>query len=143
MKVVNSKRKASNFFNKGLEQTNENKEKTLHGSREVSSFSEASGNPERTIYMSIVIIGGNERMVCQYTDICKGYGCKAKVFAKENGPLKKKIGCPDLLILFTNTVSHKMVVSATQEAKRNNIPIARIHTSSAAALHTVMEQYCA
>ena len=93
--------------------------------------------------MSVVIIGGNERMVCQYTDICKGYGCKAKVFAKENGPLKKKIGYPDLLILFTNTVSHKMVVSATQEAKRNNIPIARIHTSSAAALHTVMEQYCA
>ena len=93
--------------------------------------------------MSVVIIGGNERMVCQYTDICKGYGCKAKVFAKENCPLKKKIGCPDLLILFTNTVSHKMVVSATQEAKRNNIPIARIHTSSAAALHTVMEQYCA
>ena len=37
-------------------------------------ISEASGNPERTIYMSIVIIGGNERMVCQYTDICKDYG---------------------------------------------------------------------
>ena len=33
--------------------------------------------------MSIVIVGGNERMVCQYEDICKGYGCKAKVFAKE------------------------------------------------------------
>ena len=35
--------------------------------------------------MSIVIVGGNERMVCQYEDICKGYGCKAKVFAKEKG----------------------------------------------------------
>ena len=34
--------------------------------------------------MSIVIVGGNERMVCQYEDICKGFGCKAKVFAKEN-----------------------------------------------------------
>ena len=34
--------------------------------------------------MSIVIIGGNERMVCQYTDICKDYGYKAKVFPKEN-----------------------------------------------------------
>ena len=33
--------------------------------------------------MSIVIVGGNERMVCQYEDICKGFGCKAKVFAKE------------------------------------------------------------
>ena len=75
----------------------------MHGSREVSSFSEASGNPERTIYMSIVIIGGNERMVCQYTDICKDYGYKAKVFPKENGAIRKKIGCPDLMVLFTNT----------------------------------------
>ena len=58
--------------------------------------------------MSVVIIGGNERMVCQYTDICKDYGCKAKVFPKEHGSVKKKIGNPDLMILFTNTVSHKM-----------------------------------
>lgn len=40
--------------------------------------------------MSIVIIGGNERMVCQYTDICKDYGYKAKVFPKENGAIRKK-----------------------------------------------------
>ena len=51
--------------------------------------------------MSIVIVGGNERMVCQYEDICKGFGCKAKVFAKEKGAMKKKIGAPDLMILFT------------------------------------------
>ena len=75
--------------------------------------------------MSIVIIGGNERMVCQYTDICKDYGYKAKVFPKENGAIRKKIGCPDLMVLFTNTVSHKMVISASQEAKKNNIPVAR------------------
>ena len=93
--------------------------------------------------MSVVIIGGNERMVCQYSDICKGFGFKAKVFAKENGPIRKKIGNPDLLILFTNTVSHKMVLAAAQEAKRNNIPVARIHTSSAAALKGVLNEYCA
>lgn len=91
--------------------------------------------------MSIVIVGGNERMVCQYQNICKNYGCKAKVFAKEKGAMKKKLGCPDLMILFTNTVSHKMVNSALQEAKKNNIPIARIHTSSATALHTVLNEY--
>lgn len=91
--------------------------------------------------MSVVIIGGNERMVCQYQNICKQYGCKAKVFAKENGPLRKKLGCPDLMILFTNTVSHKMVNTAAQEAKRNNICIARVHTSSAAALSNVLSAY--
>ncbi|MBE6885456.1 MAG: DUF2325 domain-containing protein [Ruminococcaceae bacterium] len=92
--------------------------------------------------MSIVIVGGNERMVCQYTDICKGYGCRAKVFPKENGSLKKKMGNPDLMILFTNTVSHKMVISAVQEAKRNSIPVARIHSSSASALHAVLAAHC-
>ena len=51
--------------------------------------------------MSIVIVGGNERMVCQYEDICKGFGCKAKVFAKEKGAMKKKIGAPDLMIVST------------------------------------------
>ena len=86
--------------------------------------------------MSVVIIGGNERMVTQYENICKEHGCKAKVFAKENGSLKKKIGCPDLLILFISTVSHK-------EAKKNQIPVARVHTSSATALHAVLEEHCA
>jgi hypothetical protein len=91
--------------------------------------------------MSVVIVGGNERMVCQYENICKGYGCKAKIFPKENGTLRKKLGRPDLLILFTNTVSHKMMITASQEAKRNNIPIARIHMSSATALHHVLSEH--
>ena len=71
--------------------------------------------------MSVVIVGGNERMVCQYMDICKNHGCKAKVYVKENGSLKKKLGTPDYLLLFTSTVSHKMMLSASKEAKRNNV----------------------
>lgn len=91
--------------------------------------------------MSVVIIGGNERMVCQYEDICKNHGCNAKIFVKEKGALKKKLGCPDLMILFTNTVSHKMVNSAVGEAKKNNIPIARIRSSSATALQSALQEY--
>jgi hypothetical protein len=91
--------------------------------------------------MSIVIIGGNECMTCQYESICKGYGCKAKVFPKEKGMLKKKIGRPDLMILFVGTVSHKMMLSATQEAKRNGVPVARVQSSSATALKTTLEAY--
>lgn len=92
--------------------------------------------------MSVVIIGGNERMVRQYTDICQDHGFKAKIFTKEKGAIKKKIGYPDLMILFTSTVSHKMVMSASREAKQNNIPIQWVHSSSAAALQSVLEQYC-
>lgn len=91
--------------------------------------------------MSVVIVGGNERMERQYADICKSCGWKAKIFTKENGSLKKKLGRPDLLILFTNTVSHTMVISAAQEAKRGNVPIARVHVSSASALRDTLEEY--
>ncbi len=92
--------------------------------------------------MSVVIIGGNECMVCQYEEICKKHGCRAKVFVKEKGGFKKKLGSPDLMILFTNTVSHKMVNSAVTEAKRSKIRIERVHSSSAAALTSVLQSYC-
>lgn len=48
-------------------------------------------------------------MVSQYKKICKDFKCKAKVFTQMSANLSGQIGSPDLLILFTNTVSHKMV----------------------------------
>ena len=92
--------------------------------------------------MSVVIIGGHDRMVREYKEICENHKYKAKVFTQMKTGLDKLIGRPDLLILFTNTVSHKMVNTAIQEAKRNNIPVARIHSSSASALHSVLEEHC-
>lgn len=91
--------------------------------------------------MSIVIIGGHERMETQYKEICKKYKCKAKVFTKMTTNLKEQIGCPNLMILFTATVSHKMVHCAMTESIRNNIEIARSHSSSASALKGILEQY--
>jgi len=91
--------------------------------------------------MSVVIIGGHERMETQYKDICKKYKCKAKVFTKMKANLKDLIGCPDLIILFTATASHKMVHCAVAESSRNNIMIERSHTSSATALKGILEQY--
>lgn len=90
--------------------------------------------------MSVVIIGGNERMSRQYTDICTEYGHSAKVFPKETGPLEKKIGSPDLMILFTRTVSHKMVQGAVKAAKKRSIDIVRIQSSSASALRSLLEE---
>ena len=91
--------------------------------------------------MSVVIIGGHERMVRQYEEICEKHGCDAKVFVKERSGFKKNLGTPDLMILLTNTVSHKMVKSAVSEARRNKIQIARAHSSSASALTKVMRQH--
>ena len=92
--------------------------------------------------MSVVIIGGHDRMVRQYLQICKNYKCRAKVFTQMASDLKDRMGSPDLLVLFTNTVSHKMVIAATNEAKRSNTEIVRCHTSSGTALEEILEAYC-
>ena len=88
--------------------------------------------------MSVVIVGGNECMVRRYRSICKEHGCNAKIFVKESGSFKKQLGKPDLMILFTNTVSHKMISCAVDSAKRNDVPIERVHSSSASALKEVL-----
>ena len=90
--------------------------------------------------MSVVIIGGNECMVRQYKELCREYKCKARVYPKMESRLKD-IGTPNLLVLFTNTVSHKMVRCALDEAKGRNVKIARSHSSSMAALKKILEEH--
>ncbi len=90
--------------------------------------------------MSVVIVGGNECMVRQYKDLCKEYSCKAKVYPKNVSGMRK-LGNPDLLVLFTSTVSHKMVRMALREAKGEMTKIARSHSSSMAALKGILEEY--
>ena len=89
--------------------------------------------------MSVVIIGGNECMVRQYKDLCQEYSCDAKVFPKQNSSLKG-IGKPDLMVLFTGTVSHKMVKNALNETKGRKVRVIRSHTSSMSALKNILEE---
>lgn len=90
--------------------------------------------------MSVVIVGGNECMIRQYKNLCREYQCKAKVYPKMSGGLKD-IGSPDLLVLFTNTVSHKMIRCALNETKGQNVRIARSHSSSISALKNILEEH--
>ncbi len=89
--------------------------------------------------MSVVIVGGNECMVRRYTDLCKEYRCKAKVYPKMSNGLKS-VGNPDLMILFTNTVSHKMVRCALSEVG-STTKVARCHSSSMTALKQILEEH--
>ena len=92
--------------------------------------------------MSVVIVGGNERMVRQYMDLCSAYKCKAKVYPKMAKGLQN-IGNPDLVVLFTNTGSHKMVQFALNEVKGQKTRVARSHSSSIAALKNILEEHTA
>ncbi len=90
--------------------------------------------------MSVVIVGGNECMTRQYMDICKSYGCKAKCYHKMKSGLKN-LGTPDLLVLFTDTMSHKMLRTALSETKGCDTIVARSHSSSASALKGILKEH--
>ena len=50
----------------------------------------------------------------------------------------KDLGSPDLVVLFTSTISHKMVQCAL---KGNDARIARSHSSSIAALRSILNEH--
>ncbi len=99
---------------------------------------------ERGMVMSsVVILGGNECMECRYREACKSCGFKAKVFPKMCRDLRRKIGSPDLIILFTSTASHQLAMHAQEEAKKCNAKIAFCHSASMAALQNVLAEHSA
>ena len=92
--------------------------------------------------MSVVIVGGNERMERQYKELCEKYRCQAKVYTKESG-MSGKVGSPDLLVLFTGTMSHKMLQGALCAVKGKPTVVERSHSSSIAALRGILETHTA
>ena len=75
----------------------------------------------------------------QYTNVCRKYGYKAKVFCKPCADMKNRIGSPDLLIVFTHTISHKMVQSA-MTCVPEETKVVRSHTSSMNSLHDILKE---
>jgi len=90
--------------------------------------------------MSVVIVGGHDRMVCRYMDICKEYGCASKVFTQDVGSMDNMIGRPDLIILFTNPTSHTLVRRAKNQASRRGIALVQSHSGSCSALKRILSE---
>lgn len=67
------------------------------------------------------------------------------IILEEKGAFPHEIGLllgylvEDVLIVFTNTVSHQMVKSAVGEAEKSHANIIRCHTSSGSALNEILE----
>lgn len=91
--------------------------------------------------MSVVILGGNERMERRYKELCMEYSCQVKIFTKPVGSLKRKIGNPDLMIFFTGAMSHKMVQSALNEIKGTDTKVTRCASASMSALRGILEAH--
>lgn len=90
--------------------------------------------------MSVVIVGGHDRMHCRYKEICKKYGCKCKVFTQCPANFKGQIGSPDVIVIFTGTVAHKMLNVASVQAERSGARLVHCNSSSACALNDALEE---
>lgn len=91
--------------------------------------------------MSILLLGGHERMERIYKQQGKDKGFNMKVMCKIRSGFTKRIGNPDAIIIFTNTVSHKTVLAAENMAKKNNLTVIKSHTSSQFALHNILNNF--
>ncbi len=80
-------------------------------------------------------------MHCQYKKICKKYGCKCKVFTQCPANFQNQIGNPEMIVVFTKTVAHKMLNCARRQAERCGTKIEYVHSSSANALQEVLTQH--
>lgn len=91
--------------------------------------------------MSIVIVGGHDCMHCRYKQICKNHGCKCKVFTQCPANFENQIGSPEMIVVFTKTVAHKMLKSACKRAEKTGTKISYVNSSSANALNEALERH--
>lgn len=75
----------------------------------------------------------------RYAQLCSKYGWRSKIFCKPQADMKNRIGNPDMLILFTHTVSHKLVQSALTHVPEGT-NVVRSHSSSMASLQSILEE---
>ena len=84
--------------------------------------------------MSAIIIGGNECMGRRYCDICAKYNIKARVIPLKKGSFANLLGKPDYIIVFMDTISHPLMISASKEAKKHGAQLVKLSRGSASAL---------
>ncbi len=78
--------------------------------------------------MSIVLVGGMDRLGPHYIDEAKKYGCTLQIFNRANSKMTKKLQNADALVVFTNKVSHQARNEAMATAKRKGIPVYMYHS---------------
>ena len=71
--------------------------------------------------MSVIIVGGHERMESVYKKVGKKYGCKVKVFTHMETNFQKRIGNADYIFMLSDVVSHKLVNTAMKVSKQRNL----------------------
>lgn len=90
--------------------------------------------------MCITLIGGMERLKPDYMATCRAAGHEAKCIAKNERNFNGKIGNPDLILVFTNKISHGARDKAILIAKRKGIPFEMLHSCGVSSLKEFLRE---
>ncbi len=84
--------------------------------------------------MSVTLIGGMDRLRADYMAAAKEMGHKLRCVARNERNFQEKIGSPDMLIVFTNKISHEAKRKAAEVAKSRSVPLRLAHSCGVSTL---------
>lgn len=84
--------------------------------------------------MCAALVGGMDRLKREYINTAKDQGITLKVFTGQESNISQRLGGVDMVIIFTNKVSHEAKKKAFKLAKTNNIPLQLLHACGVSTL---------
>ena len=90
--------------------------------------------------MCATVIGGMDRLKRDYINAAKKEGVRLKVLTGKENRIAGKLGNADLVILFTNQLSHSARREAIAHARKNNIPVVQSHSCGVSSLRESLAQ---
>lgn len=84
--------------------------------------------------MCFTLIGGMDRLKPEYMAVARQNGHELKCISRNERNFVSKIGNPDILIVFTNKVSHEARRKAVNTAKSLGIPVRLAHSCGVSTL---------
>jgi len=84
--------------------------------------------------VSIALIGGMDRLERQYKNEAEKMGINLKIFTRSKAGIASKIRYMDVLVIFTNKISHRAKREAMNVAKAQNTPVFLYHSCGVCTL---------
>lgn len=84
--------------------------------------------------MCVTLIGGMDRLKAGYEAAAREHGCRLHCIPRNERNFSEKIGSPDLLIVFTNKISHEAKRKACDAGRARGIPVRLVHSCGVSTL---------
>jgi len=89
--------------------------------------------------MCIALIGGMDRLDKHYRETAERAGITLQIFNRSQTNIAAKLKKADVMVIFTNKVSHRVKTEAMHAAKARSIPVVMHHTCGVCTFRNCLE----